>query len=897
MVANRTGPWIREHDEPGRPHSSSATIKGPQSLKELIEICASRPVGVRLKAAGSHWALSDAAVSDGEFIETNDPSDMQQHNPNVGFSALGRTLFNVVPGCLNPTALQDLDRAARANPKNVPYYIHVESGKRIYQLYSELDLGDENNSASLAFKMNAEFRNQNFTGSWAFETLGGAGGQTIVGALTTGTHGGDVHLPPVSDSVRAIHLVADGGKHYWIEPERPSWIPALFPGQPYTATFTSDQQLHNQFDQTNLRLDPQLIAKFPDAGKFEIIRNDDTFNAVLVSAGRFGIIYSVVLQAVRQYFLREVRSITDWQTVKEALLDPTNPIFQTNRFVQVAICLTPHDNGTKNKCGITVRNLVPAPSLPDLQLMPWDGSVPTSGKNLMVAGTDNNGLLHFRIFEEFFKPTTDTDETQLPPLEPTQAEARAAAIAALKQNLPALLPPHVLTEREKWQVMAEVISIVGVGALNTFGRTERIGKIIDNPNPDPRLNAPRFEKAGTSPAYDPDGSSSFLEKACSNADFMETLVQGVIDEIEEFVHDNKAAIGGTLATVATIGGVGLPQLIPALLVILALLLVFLELLKHLPFRRLGQVLDLLRHLLLDQPTDPLRAAGAFVWRAVGVKLFETQQGFHDYTGFSYAVMDGHDYADLNCSKSVESIEVFFDATDRKMLAFVDLVLAMEARRHFSGQAAVGYISLRYMSQSRALIGMARHPLTVSLEVSALRDVVGSTEFVQHARRVALNENFGGILHWGQDNTSTVADIERLFNATPGGDLHRWRAALSRLTDNGRLDGFSSQFTRNTGLEVVEPLIDGFSAKMTGTASNRTITAKWDCFRNPPGTTVRIRLKTPSGSDSFHSQNLLRGTAVFPVVERGNYRLTLFATITAVNNQSREVLQAVTVNVT
>jgi hypothetical protein len=369
MVDSRTDLWIREHDVPGMPQASNAQLRGPKSLNELIEICASRPAGIRLKASGSHWALSDAAVSDGEYIETNDPSDMQQHKPNAGFHALGRTLFNVVPGCLNPTALQDLDRAAKANPHNEPYYVHVESGKRIYQLYSELDVGDDHNSNSLAFKMNAEFRNPNFAGSWAFETLGGAGGQTIVGALTTGTHGGDVHLPPVSDSVRAIHLVVDGGKHYWIEPERPSWIPASLKGQPYNATFTSDQQLHGLFDQTNLGLDKQLIAKFrtPVSSKSSATTTRLT-QCWFRQAG--SALFTPVLQAVRQYFLRKCDR-SGLATVKEALLDPTNPIFQTNRFVQIAICLTPHDNGTKNKCGITVRDLAPPPPLPDLKLMPW----------------------------------------------------------------------------------------------------------------------------------------------------------------------------------------------------------------------------------------------------------------------------------------------------------------------------------------------------------------------------------------------------------------------------------------------------------------------------------------------------------------------------------------------
>jgi hypothetical protein len=64
--------------------------------------------------------------------------------------------------------------------------------------------------------------NSDYLGPWGFQTLGGAGGQTVFNALTTGTHGGDIKFPPIADSVVALHLVADGGKHYWIEPGTPT---------------------------------------------------------------------------------------------------------------------------------------------------------------------------------------------------------------------------------------------------------------------------------------------------------------------------------------------------------------------------------------------------------------------------------------------------------------------------------------------------------------------------------------------------------------------------------------------------------------------------------------------------------------------------------------------------
>jgi hypothetical protein len=91
----------------------------------------------------------------------------------------------------------------------------------------------------------------------------------------------------------------------------------------------------------------------------------------------------------------------------------------------------------------------------DLRLMSWgDGSgVPTSGKSLVVVGTDDKGLLHIRIFDFAGRRITDADEWQLP--------AQAAAIATLKQQLPGLLPPHVLTDAEKNKVVGEATSIAG----------------------------------------------------------------------------------------------------------------------------------------------------------------------------------------------------------------------------------------------------------------------------------------------------------------------------------------------------------------------------------------------------------------------------------------------------
>ena len=114
--------------------------------------------------------------------------------------------------------------------------------------------------------------------------------------------------------------------------------------------------------------------------------------------------------------------------------------------------------------------------------------------------------------------------------------------------------------------------------------------------------------------------------------------------------------------------------------------------------------------------------------------------------------------------------------------------------------------MRFCGQTNALIGQEAFPRTVAVECSGLADEMGSIQFVDFAVTLAQDPNIKGLLHWGQQNNSTQKQIEFRFGDAPGsptGGLHLWREMLALLTNNGRLDGFSSAFTRQAGLEVVQ----------------------------------------------------------------------------------------------
>lgn len=752
-------PWFRHHDRAGSPHGNRhKVVAHDASLNDLIGLCGG-PGTDALHAAGSHWSLSESSRSDHTLIET--------HAHDGSEPAMGRTLNDVIPACMDSDFLELMGSIRPATFS----LIHVEAGKRIYQAYSELDQVDPLTSdKTLGGFLKIHHQNDGYKGPWGFGTLGGAGGQTIVGALSTGTHGGDFDRPPVADWVAAIHLVVDGGKHYWIERE-------------------SAQRLADHDKLKALYDRPQLGGP----GRFEIKRDDDLFNAVLVSAGRFGVIYSVVLVVLPQYSLYERRVLLpDWADVKGFIKDrtsglytasalPTGPGFTPSstrfgpcRFLQIVVSVTPYSNSRRNRVGITQR---------------W----------------------------------------QLP------------------------LPP------------------------NPAGRAERRGEI--EVSDDPQIHGPRFTKAGRSHSYHPPDrpneppEPSFLESACANASFLRGVLQKVIRELDELVREDGRVVGPIIAAVAVLGGTGLLILLGAFVGLVVLLERFLrEFDDRTP---LGAHINNLKNLLLDPPiSDPLsKQAGLFTWQMIAYEIFESQQDNREIEAISYAIMDAHDYKNVGCEVNGDSIEVFFNAVDDRMVTFVDLVLAFEKRQELRGLAFAGYLSLRFSGPSGALLGMQQWPTSCSIEIAGLKNVSGSQELIDYASRVALNPNIGGVIHWGQHNDCTPADTARLFSNS----IARWRRQLAALTDNGRLHRFSSQFTRRTGLEVVIPLLREFRVTPPELRVGEPATVTWDASDNPPGTTVALTLINAGGRRRLGEEQALTGSYSFVADEPGEHAIGIEVT--------------------
>lgn len=118
----------------------------------------------------------------------------------------------------------------------------------------------------------------------ALPTSGASNGQTIVGAMSTGTHGSANSVGAIQDFILGLHIVAEGGEDYWIE--RAS--------------------------------QPAMSDVFVDWLGAKLIRDDDLFLAAVVGFGSFGVIHGVVFKAEPLYVLDLFVQQVDYQRVLPA---------------------------------------------------------------------------------------------------------------------------------------------------------------------------------------------------------------------------------------------------------------------------------------------------------------------------------------------------------------------------------------------------------------------------------------------------------------------------------------------------------------------------------------------------------------------------------------------------
>lgn len=203
------------------------------TLQNLVEEAIQNQM--RLRAYGSRWSLSKAPHTDGWMVNTKPL--------NLHFDLSNRVVL--------PEFVRD-----RSN------LLFVQCGCAIQEINEILKAKNK-----------------------SLKTSGASNGQTIAGAISTGTHGSTFNFGAIQDFVVGLHIIAGDGHNYYLE----------------RAT------------------DPITTSDFAKAIQAEPIKNDELFNDALVSFGSFGIIHGVLIEATDIFHLEVVQDAFPTVKVKKAM--------------------------------------------------------------------------------------------------------------------------------------------------------------------------------------------------------------------------------------------------------------------------------------------------------------------------------------------------------------------------------------------------------------------------------------------------------------------------------------------------------------------------------------------------------------------------------------------------
>jgi L-gulono-1,4-lactone dehydrogenase len=157
----------------------------------------------------------------------------------------------------------------------------------------------------------------------ALRDMGAYDGQTVSGALSTGTHGSGIGYGPMADSILSVVLVTENGTVYQIEPENGITDPTKFP------------------------------KKLPESDIPVVLKqNDDWFRTAKVAMGCLGIIYSYTLRVCPAFSLSERRTLTNWEAVLPSLVASTwNPLPEPLKTDHYELLINPYaDPDGKHSC-------------------------------------------------------------------------------------------------------------------------------------------------------------------------------------------------------------------------------------------------------------------------------------------------------------------------------------------------------------------------------------------------------------------------------------------------------------------------------------------------------------------------------------------------------------------
>lgn len=252
-------------------------IMKPETLQQLVDILSDAyRLGQRVHAVGSGHSFSDITNCDNAILVN---LQLLQRLSMVDNGEDGITAITP-PTSISPTDSASARFNAIVSRLKDPGET-VNRSRKLARVQAGITIRD----------LNTELDNRNL----ALLNMGGYDGQTLAGAMSTATHGSGIMYGPLPSFVRAIVLVSENGTVYQIEP--------------------GDNNVGN-----GPLSNPSAFPKTIDGVPAVLKQDNDWFRAALVSIGCLGVIYSYVIEVRDAFYIREMRTATKWDDIREQLL-------------------------------------------------------------------------------------------------------------------------------------------------------------------------------------------------------------------------------------------------------------------------------------------------------------------------------------------------------------------------------------------------------------------------------------------------------------------------------------------------------------------------------------------------------------------------------------------------
>lgn len=246
----------------------------PDSLVSILAEAAR--TGAKVKPVGAGHSYSDIATTIDFLVGTHGLEQVSTDASPIDHALSHDALRRDVPALAGAPVSWDT-----YEPESNRALVECECGIRLSDLCVQLD-------------------------DWnlALPNMGGYDGQTIMGVISTSTHGSGITLGPFPDLVRSLVLATTG-----------RWDgPTVGGGEPDDGVYLY------RIEPSDGPTDP---ARYDDV-RVPLIQDDACFDAVICSMGTMGVVYSLVIEVMQTFWLQERRSLTTLDEVLAALQPDTS---------------------------------------------------------------------------------------------------------------------------------------------------------------------------------------------------------------------------------------------------------------------------------------------------------------------------------------------------------------------------------------------------------------------------------------------------------------------------------------------------------------------------------------------------------------------------------------------